>query len=98
MKRDPSTDMIYYMTNKADIYQLIIKPGNASGKDKPYTLAKIGGNPDLIASGMAFGPDGTLYVMGNVNADNTAHGVCVQRQARCRRQTRLDDAGIDCAV
>ncbi len=72
MKRDPSTDTIYYMTNKADIYQLIIKPSNASGKDKPYTLAKIGGNPDLIASGMAFGPDGTLYVMGNVNADNTA--------------------------
>ena len=72
MKRDPSTDMIYFMTNKADIYQLIIKPGNASGKDKLYTVAKIGGNPDLIASGMAFGPDGTLYVMGNVNADNTA--------------------------
>ena len=72
MKRDPSTNTIYYMTNKADIYQLIVKPGNASGKDKPYTLAKIGGNPDLIASGMAFAPDGTLYVMGNVNADNTA--------------------------
>jgi Glucose / Sorbosone dehydrogenase len=72
MKRDPSTDTIYYMSNKADIYQLIIKPGNASGKDRPYTLAKIGGAPDLIASGMAFGPDGTLYVMGNVNADNTA--------------------------
>ena len=72
MKSDPTTGMIYYMTNKADIYQLIIKPGNASGKDKPYTLAKIGGNPELIASGMAFGPDGTLYVMGNVNADNTA--------------------------
>jgi glucose/sorbosone dehydrogenase len=72
MKRDPSTDTIYYMTNKADIYQLIIKPGNASGKDKPYTLAKIGGNPDLIASGMAFGPDGTLYVIGSVNADTTA--------------------------
>jgi glucose/arabinose dehydrogenase len=72
MKSDPTTGAIYYMTNKADIYQLIIKPGNASGKDQPYTLAKIGGNPDLIASGMAFGPDGTLYVLGNVNADNTA--------------------------
>src|SRR5262249_7204495 len=40
MKSDPTTGMIYYMSNKADIYQLIIKPGNASGKDKPYTLAK----------------------------------------------------------
>jgi glucose/arabinose dehydrogenase len=75
MKRDPKTDSIYYMSNKADIYQLIIKPGNASGKDKVYTLAKIGGNPDLIASGMAFGPDGTLYVMGNVNAENTATAI-----------------------
>jgi glucose/arabinose dehydrogenase len=72
MKRDPSTDTIYYMTNKADIYQLIIKPGNASGKDRPYTLAKIGGDPDLIASGMAFGPDGTLYVLGNVSKETTA--------------------------
>src|SRR5262249_26649989 len=54
LKRDPSTDTIYYMTNKADIYQLIIKPGNASGTDKPYTLAKIGGDPDLIAAGLAF--------------------------------------------
>jgi len=72
LKRDPLTDTIYYMTNKADIYQLIIEPGNASGKLQVYTLAKIGGNPDLIASGMAFGPDGTLYVIGNVNAENTA--------------------------
>ncbi|HEU5100954.1 MAG TPA: PQQ-dependent sugar dehydrogenase, partial [Roseiflexaceae bacterium] len=72
MKRDPSTDTIYYMTNKADIYQLIVKEGNASGKDRPYTLAKIGGDPKLIASGMAFGPDGTLYVLGNVSNDATA--------------------------
>ena len=72
MKSDPTSGMIYYISNKADIFQLIVKPGNASGKDKVYTLAKIGGNPDLIASGMAFGPDGTLYVMGNVNAENTA--------------------------
>jgi glucose/arabinose dehydrogenase len=75
MKRDPLTDSIYYMSNKADIYQLIIKPDNSSGKDKVYTLAKIGGNPELIASGMAFGPDGTLYVMGNVNAENTATAI-----------------------
>src|SRR6266536_725934 len=75
MKRDPLTDSIYYMTNKADIYQLIIKSDNSSGKDKVYTLAKIGGNPELIASGMAFGPDGTLYVMGNVNAENTATAI-----------------------
>src|SRR3954453_23623227 len=72
MKRDPSTDTIYYMNNKAEIYQLIIKPDNSSGQDKVYTLAQIGGNPDLTASGMAVGPDGTLYVMGNVNAENTA--------------------------
>jgi glucose/arabinose dehydrogenase len=72
MKRDPSTDTIYYMTNKADIYQLIIKDGNASGKLQMYTLAKIGGDPNLIASGMAFGPDGTLYVLGNVSKDATA--------------------------
>jgi hypothetical protein len=75
MKLDPKTNSIYYMSNKADIYQLIIKEGNASGKDKPYTLAKIGGDPNLIASGMAFGPDGTLYVMGNVNAENTATAI-----------------------
>ena len=55
MKSDPTTGMIYYMSNKADIFQLIIKPDNASGKDKVYTLAKMGANPDLIASGMAFG-------------------------------------------
>jgi glucose/arabinose dehydrogenase len=75
MKLDPSTKSIYYMSNKADIYQLIIKPDNSSGKDKVYTLAKMGANPDLIASGMAFGPDGTLYVMGNVNAENTATAI-----------------------
>lgn len=75
LKRDPSTDTIYYMTNKADIYQLIIKPGNASGTDKPYTLAKIGGDPDLIAAGLAFGPDGTMYVLGNVSKENTTQAI-----------------------
>src|SRR5262249_39826302 len=75
LKRDPSTDTIYYMTNKADIYQLIIKPGNASGTDKPYTLAKIGGDPDLIAAGLAFGPDGAMYVLGNVSKENTTQAI-----------------------
>jgi glucose/arabinose dehydrogenase len=75
MKSDPSTGKIYYMNNKADIYELIVEPGNASAKLQAYTLSRIGGNPDLIASGMAFGPDGTLYVIGNVNANNTATAI-----------------------
>jgi glucose/arabinose dehydrogenase len=75
MKRDPSTDTIYYMTNKAEIYKLIIEDGNASGKLQTYTLKKIGGDPDLIASGMAFGQDGTLYVLGNVNKGATAQAI-----------------------
>ena len=52
---------------------LVIESG--SRRDVDRIRLDIGGTPDLHASGMAFGPDGTLYVMGNVNADNTATAI-----------------------
>jgi hypothetical protein len=60
---DPVSNDLFYMDTDANIYRLDLKPGTASTSAQIYSLADIGGAPYTL--GMAFGPDGALYVVGN---------------------------------
>ncbi len=75
LKRDPSTNTIYYMNNQANIFRLDVQPGNGARPVRAYTRADIGVDSGFVAAGLAFAPDGTLYVLGNISAANTTQAV-----------------------
>src|SRR5262245_10554558 len=75
MKRDPLTNTIYYMDGKANIYRLDVQDEITSTGTLAYSLADIGVEPEYISSGLAFGPDGTMYVLGNIADEETTHAV-----------------------
>jgi glucose/arabinose dehydrogenase len=61
---DPATGNLFYLDGKANIYQLDLKAAEPSKGAPVYTAADVGGAGDT--SGMAIGPDGAIYVSGNV--------------------------------
>jgi glucose/arabinose dehydrogenase len=71
MKLDPSTNTIYFMDSNAKIYSLDPETKRTSLRAPIYTLGDIGGGTDFVGAGMAFAPDGTLYVLGNISTDTT---------------------------
>jgi glucose/arabinose dehydrogenase len=71
LKLDPSTNTIYYMNNEADIYSLTPQAEGEAKETKVYTGKDIGVAEGFGAAGMAFAPDGTLYVLGNIGTDTT---------------------------
>jgi glucose/arabinose dehydrogenase len=73
---NPLTGDLYYMNTQGDIYLLSARPGDESDSKLAYTHAEIGGAPYTL--GMAFGPDGALYVMGNESEGSTNR--CVIRK------------------
>lgn len=70
---DPLTNDLFYMDSAANIYRLDLQPGTDSKSTLAYTLAQIGGAPYTL--GMAFGPDGTLYIVGNDSQEDTTRAV-----------------------
>lgn len=73
MSVDPLSKQIYYMDNSVDIYRLALQPGAASTGWKVYSAADVG---ELSTSlGMIFGPDGSLYVLGNEAAGDTTRAI-----------------------
>jgi glucose/arabinose dehydrogenase len=75
LKLDSSTNTIYYMDGKANIYRLDIQPGNGSKSRLAYSAADIGVDPKFVASGMAFAKDGTLYIVGNIGEETMTHAL-----------------------
>lgn len=74
LKLDPTTNTMYYMDDKVNIYRL--DPQSNGLKGTPvYTRLDVGVEQGFVAAGMAFGPNGTLYVLGNVSDDTTTHAV-----------------------
>ncbi|MBD2776842.1 PQQ-dependent sugar dehydrogenase [Iningainema tapete] len=67
--KDPLSSQLYYLDAQANIYRLDIQPTEGSTKTLVYTFQDIGGAQET--SGMAFAPDGTLYVVSNLYTDNT---------------------------
>src|SRR5688572_8102619 len=66
--KDPRTNELYYSKFNGDIYRVTIRPGNGtSTSTKVYGAANHGIGDS--AQGMAIGPDGTIYVVGNFTTD-----------------------------
>ena len=70
---DPLTNDLFYMDSEANIYRLNLQPGMNSKSSRVYTLADFGGAPYTL--GMAFGPDGTLYIVGNDSQVDTTRAI-----------------------
>ena len=62
--KDPRSNDLYYSKFNGDIYRVTIQPGNGtSTSTKVYGAANHGISDS--AQGMAIGPDGTIYLVGN---------------------------------
>ena len=66
--KDPRNNQLYYLKMNGDIYQVNLQPGSGSTSNRIYTSAHHGISGS--AQGMAIGPDGTIYVVGNVNTNS----------------------------
>jgi glucose/arabinose dehydrogenase len=75
LKRDPLTDAIFYMSSTVDIYQLGFDTNGQVKLTKAYTRSDVGVDKDFVAAGLAFAPDGTIYVLGNIATETTTQGV-----------------------
>src|SRR5258706_2133545 len=94
MKLDPSTNRIYYMDGSAKIYLLEPEKTSKSKGVPIYTLGDIGGGSEFVGAGMAFAPDGTLYVLGNISTETTTKalirkGVRISADKKKRTWTTL---------
>ncbi|MDX1546032.1 MAG: PQQ-dependent sugar dehydrogenase [Rhodothermales bacterium] len=62
LAHDPTTDALYYLTTSGDLYR--IDPLYAPGREVlAYTAADHGAAGQVL--GLALGPEGTLYLVGN---------------------------------
>lgn len=66
--KDPRNQQLYYLRMNGDIYQVNLQPGSGSTSNRVYTSANHGISGG--AQGMAIGPDGTIYVVANINTNN----------------------------
>jgi glucose/arabinose dehydrogenase len=70
---DPLTHDLHYMNGNGSFYRLDLQPGTESKGTRVYTSSDIGVGSSTL--GMAFGPDGTLYVVGNISRGSTTQAV-----------------------
>jgi len=66
--KDPRNNQLYYSRMNGDIYQVNLQPGSGSTSNRVYTSAHHGISSS--AQGMAIGPDGTIYLVGNNNTNS----------------------------
>src|SRR5262245_56377239 len=66
--KDPRNQQLYYLRMNGDIYQVNLQSGNGSTSNRLYTSANHGISGS--AQGMAIGPDGTMYIVGNSNTNS----------------------------
>ncbi|HVV01249.1 MAG TPA: PQQ-dependent sugar dehydrogenase [Verrucomicrobiae bacterium] len=67
--KDPRNNQLYYLKLNGDIYRVNVMPGNgASTSALVYSSANHGLSQNV--QGMAIGPDGTMYLVGNDLTNN----------------------------
>src|SRR4026208_114998 len=66
--KDPRTNDLYYSKFNGDIYRVTVRPGNGTSTSNKVYGAANHGIADS-AQGMAIGPDGTIYLVGNFTTD-----------------------------
>src|SRR4051812_47797542 len=62
--KDPRNNDLYYSKFNGDIYRITLQPGNGTSTSTKLYGAADHGIPDS-AQGMAIGPEGTIYLVGN---------------------------------
>src|SRR5205085_12556714 len=69
--KDPRNNQLYYLRLSGDIFRLNLQPpgGPPSTVSQAYTAASHGLSSNV--EGLALGPDGTLYGVGNITTKNT---------------------------
>lgn len=69
LAKDPRNDTLYYSKFNGDIYKVTLVPApGSSSSSKLYTAADHGISDS--AQGMAIGPDGTIYLVGNTTTNS----------------------------
>src|SRR5262249_5303283 len=69
LRKDPRDNRLYYLKLNGDIYRVNVQPGTGSTSTKVYGAANHGLANNV--QGMAIGPDGTIYLVGNDTPNNT---------------------------
>src|SRR6266513_2704323 len=67
--KDPRNNDLYYSKFNGDIYRITLQPGNGVSTSTKLYGAADHGIPDS-AQGMAIGPDGSIYLVGNFTANS----------------------------
>jgi len=63
--KDPRNDQLYYLKINGDIFRVNLQPpGSASTSTKVYSAADHGLSSNV--EGLAIGPDGSIYIVGNI--------------------------------
>src|SRR6266853_1608873 len=65
--KDPRNNQLYYLKINGDIFRVNLQSGSASTSTKVYSSTDHGLNSSV--EGFAIGPDGTIYVLGNINTN-----------------------------
>ena len=73
LAQDPLSGAVFVLNSQGTIRRLDVKPDAGSSTTQVYGSADIGGAP--ATTGMAFGPDGTLYVVGNEGQETTSRAI-----------------------
>jgi hypothetical protein len=66
--KDPRDNVFYYLKYNGDIYRVNLLTGSGSSSARVYSAADHG--IATSALGMAIGPDGTIYVVGNTTTNS----------------------------
>lgn len=75
--KDPGDGTLYYLKQSGSIYRVTLNPGSGTS-----TSTLVLGSADhtiTSASGLAIGPDGTFYVVGNTTNENNRTFATVMR-------------------
>src|SRR6267378_4985577 len=67
--KDPRNNQLYYLKINGDIFRVNLQPGSASTSTKVYSATDHGLSSSV--EGLAIGPDGTIYVLGNNTTNNS---------------------------
>jgi hypothetical protein len=70
LRKDPRNNQLFYLKLNGDIYEVALHGGGTATSTKRYTAADHGLANSV--EGMAIGPDGTIYVVGNDNTNNNS--------------------------
>ena len=68
--KDPRNNQLYYSRMNGDIYQVNLQPGGGSTSTRVYTSTNHGITGG--AQGLAIGPDGTIYLVGNTTTNSVS--------------------------